>query len=135
MLSLNKYTSHPQFSGMCPFCKSLLFSAYLKFLLLEHFLSHNVEQGSTHFICKGQRVNILGYAGREVSALWCKSRTNGHACVPITLYLQKQIDGPDLTSGLRIANFSDTEYNTFFKTCISFDPLLGIYLAIRLETA
>ena len=65
MLSIIKYTSHPQFSGMClPLLKiiakkkkSLLFSAYLKFLLLEHFLSHNIEQSLTHFFSKGKIIH------------------------------------------------------------------------------
>lgn len=53
---------------------------------------------------------------------------------------------PDVTSGLRTANLSHREYSTFLKTCISknktnkktcisFDPLLGIYLVTRLKFA
>lgn len=54
----------------CPLCKSLLFSAYLKFLLLEHFLFHNIEHSPTHFFSTGKIIHILGYADLEVSVLW-----------------------------------------------------------------
>ena len=33
---------------------------------------------------------------------------------------------PDVTSGLRTENLSYREESTFLKTCLSFDPLLGI---------
>ena len=108
MLSIIKYTSHPQFSGMClPLLKiiakekkkSLLFSAYLKFLLLEHFLSHNIEQSPTHFFCKGKIIHT-----------YFRLRRSWGLCLTVN----NHTNWPDVTSGLRTANLSHREYGTHF---------------------
>lgn len=88
----------------CPFCKSLLFSAYPKFLLLEHFLSHNIEQSPTHFFSKGKIIHT-----------YFRPRRSWGLC----LMVNNHTNWPDVTSGLRTANLSHREYSTFLKTCIS----------------
>lgn len=67
-------------------------------------------QGTQTFAVKGQRVNILAFAGHMVSVATARLRlciaeaaadsmqTNRHGCLPIKLYLQK-----------RAAEFSEAE--------------------------
>jgi len=90
----------------CPFWKSLLkkkksllFSAYLKFLLLEHFLSHNIEQSPTHFFSKGKIIHT-----------YFRLRRSWGLCLTVN----NHTNWPDVTSGLRTANLSHREYSTHF---------------------